>query len=252
MSESDGIDDAVEGALRAGLMAAARIGEQLARMREQEQRNIQQAEEERARQLQDRFNASQAAARAQLEPVSREDWWDKATPDMIERAHETATAWKDYDPVAAVHAERIRDQVQQRYGIDVNNTGASEHDISAAVARTQHARGQAENERSTAAAARGDEAAAGAAVTGANREDQTRAADAGKPGWDTAERRSNLASRLEGNTDREAVKARLIADAHQGTHPSAAVQSRPTTPQTGKTNAARAQGRTVERGGLAR
>lgn len=250
MSESDGIDDAVEGALRAGLMAAARIGEQLARMREQEQRRLQQAEEEHARQLQDRLNASQAAARAQLEPVSREDWWDKATPDMIERVHETATAWKDHDPVAAGHAERIRDQVQQRYGIDVNNTGATEHDISAAVARAQHARGQAENERSTAAAALGDEAVAGTAVAAANGEDRARAADAA-PGWDTAERRSSLASRLEGNTDREAVNARLIADAHQGTHPSAAVQSRPKTPPTGKTTAARAQGRTVERGGLA-
>lgn len=252
MSESDGIDDAVEGALRAGLMAAARIGEQLAKMREQEQRNIQQAEEEHARQLQDRFNASQAAARAQLEPVSRDDWWDKATPVMIERAHEAATAWKDFDPVAAEHAERIRDQVQQRYGIDVNNTGASEHHISAAVAQTQHARGQATNERSAAAATRGDEAVAGVAVAAANREDRIRAANAEKPAWDTAERRRTLASSLEGNNDREAVNARLIADAHQGTNPSAAVLSRPKTTQTDKTKARRAKGRTVERGDLSR
>lgn len=247
MSESDGIDDAVEGALRAGLMAAARIGEQLARMREQEQRNIQQAEEERARQLHDRFNASQAGARAQLEPVSRDDWWDKATPDMIERVHETATAWKDCDPVAAEHAERIRDQVHQRYRIDVNNTGASEHEISAAVARAQHARGQAGNERSATAAARGDEAVAGATVAAANREDQARAADAGTPGWETAERRSNLASRLEGNPDREAVNARLIADAHQGTHPSAAVQARPYVAQTGGIRPPKTAARSVGR-----
>ena len=252
MSEADGIDEAVDGALRTGLMAAARIGEQLARMREQEQRNIQRAEEERARQLQDRFNASQAAARAQLEPVSRDDWWDKATPDMIERVHETATAWKDHDPVAAEHAERIRDQVQQRYGIDVSNTGASEHDISAAIERAQQARGQAENERSAAAAAHGDEVLAGAAVAAANKEDRTRSADVEQPGWDTVERRSNLANSLEGNNDREAANARLIADAHQGTHPSAAVQSRPKTAQTGTAKTAKARGRTVERGGLSR
>lgn len=100
MSESDGIEETVEGGLRAGLMAAARIGEQLARMREQQQRSIQQAEEVQTRELQERFNAAQAAARAQLDPVSQDEWWDKATPDMIERAHETAEAWKDYDALA--------------------------------------------------------------------------------------------------------------------------------------------------------
>lgn len=46
MSEADGMDEAVDGAMRTGLMVARRIGEQLARMREVEQRNI--AEEERA------------------------------------------------------------------------------------------------------------------------------------------------------------------------------------------------------------
>ena len=94
MSEADGMEDAVNGAMRTGLMVAARIGEQLARMREQEQRTIAAAGEQRARELQERFDAQRAAARAQLAPVSREDWWDKATPEMIERVHETATAWK--------------------------------------------------------------------------------------------------------------------------------------------------------------
>jgi hypothetical protein len=251
MSESDGIDDAVEGGLRAGLMAAARIGEQLARMREQEQLRIQQAEEQLARELQDRFNASQAAARAQLEPVSRDDWWEKATAAMIERAHETATAWKSYDPVAAEHAERIRDQVQQRYRIDVNNTGAGEHEIAAAVDRAQQARGQAENERSNAAAARGDEVLASAAVAAANRDDRGRANAAEEPAYDSAERRRALAAGLEGNSDREAVHARLVADKHQATPPSAAVRTKPTVAQTAKTKSS-GRGRTMERGGLER
>lgn len=47
MSEADGIDDAVDGAMRTGLMVAGRIGEQLARMREEEQRTIAAAEEHR-------------------------------------------------------------------------------------------------------------------------------------------------------------------------------------------------------------
>lgn len=249
MSESDGIDDAVENGLRAGLMAAARIGEQLARMREQQQRSIQQAEEVQARELQDRFHASQAAARAQLDPVSRDDWWDKATPDMIERAHETAEAWKDYDPVAAEHAGTIRNQVKDRYGIDVDNPGATEQDISSAVTQAQAARQQAEAERSNASAARGDEMLAGAAVLGANREDRARA-NSSEPVYDSPERRQQLAKSLENHPDREAVTARLMADKHQGKPASAAVSS---TPSAGKTAKMKSpdQGRVIERGGLA-
>lgn len=251
MSESDGIDEAVEGSMRAGLMAAARIGEQLARMREEQLRSIQQAEEARARELQERFNAAQAAAGAQLDPVSRDEWWDKATPEMIERAHETAEAWKDYDPVAAEHAERIRDQVQHRYGIDVDAPGASEQDISSAVTRAQAARQQAEAERSNGAAARGDEVMAGAAIAGANREDQVRANNSAEPAYDSAERRQQLEKSLEGHPDREAVNARLIADRHQGTPPSAAVKSKPTVGKTSKMKSP-IQGRAIERGRLER
>lgn len=247
MSESDGIDDAIEGGFRAGLMAAARIGEQLARMREQQQRSIQQAEETRARELQERFNASQAAARAQLDPVSRDDWWDKATPDMIQRTHETAAAWKGHDPVAAEHAGTIRDQIQARYGIDVNNTGATEQDISAAVAQAQAARREAEAERSNAAAARGDEVMAGAAMAGANREDRARASSSAEPAYDSPERRQQLAKSLESHPDREAVNARLMADRHQGTPPRAAVDSKPTVSKTSKMNPPSAE-RTIERG----
>jgi hypothetical protein len=124
MNEADGMDDAVDGAMRTGPMVASRIGEQLARMREEEQRTIAAAEEHRARQLQERFDAQRAAARAQLAPVARDDWWDKANPEMIERAHQTATAWKAYDPEAAQASVHIRGQVKSRYGIDVPNTGA--------------------------------------------------------------------------------------------------------------------------------
>lgn len=251
MSESDGIDETVEGGFRAGLMAAARIGEQLAKMREEQQRSIQQAEETRARELQDRFNAAQAAARAQLDPLSRDEWWDKATPDMIERAHETAEAWKGYDPVAAEHAGTIRDQVQQRYGIDVNDTGATEQNISSAVTKAESARQQAENERSTAAAARGDEVLAGAAMAGANREDGARTNDSADPPYDSPERRQQLAANLENHPDREAVNARLVADRHQGTPPSAAVNSKPTVGKTSKMKSP-SRGRTNERGGLER
>lgn len=60
-----------------------------------------------------------------------------------------------------------------RYGIDVNNTGADEASVSAAAARAQQARHEAENERTKASAARTDDVVPSAAVTGANRQDNS-------------------------------------------------------------------------------
>ncbi|SFU11542.1 hypothetical protein [Arthrobacter sp. ov118] len=252
MSEADGMDDAVDGAMRTGLMVAGRIGEQLARMREEEQRTIAAAEEHRARQLQERFHVQRAAARAQLAPAARDDWWDKATPAMIERVHETAIAWKAYDPEVAQAAELIRDQVQARYGIHVNNTGADEASVSEALARAQQARSVAENEWTKASAARTDEVVAGAAVAGANRQDEAARQGQGEPAYDSTERRQQLADSLEGKGDREAVNSRLLADKHQGTPPTAAVTQKPSLAGTSKMAKQTGKGKTLERGGLER
>lgn len=249
MSEADGMEDAVDGAMRTGLMVASRIGEQLAKTREQEQRNIAAAEEQWARELQERFDTQRAAARAQLAPVSREDWWDKATPEMIERVHETATAWKAYDFEAAPAAGEISEQVQSRYSIDVNNTGADEASVSETLGRAQQARSEAESERTNGAAARTDEVMAGAAVVGANRQDR---ADRSERAWDTAERRQQLAESLEGKGDREAVTSRLLADKHQGTPATAAVSQMPPLAKTSKMLKQGGKGTTLERGGLER
>jgi colicin import membrane protein len=252
MSEADGVDDAVDGAMRTGLMVVSRIGEQLARMREEEQRNIAAAEEHRARQLQERFDAQRAAARAQLAPVARDDWWDKATPGMIERVHETATAWKAYDPEAAQTAEEISEQVQRRYGIDVNNTGAGEASVSEALARAQQARSEAETERTKASAARTDEIVAGIAVAGANRQDKAGPKEQDEPVYDSPHRRQQLAESLEGKGDREAVNSRLLADKHQGTPATAAVAHKPSMAKTSKMGKQGREGKTLERGGLER
>jgi hypothetical protein len=253
MSEADGMDEAVDGAMRTGLMVAARIGEQLARMREEEQRNIAAAEEHRARQLQERLDAQRAAARAQLAPTARDGWWDKAAPQMIEQAHQTASAWKAYDPEAAQAAEHIRNQVQSRYGIDVNNTGADEASVSAALTRAQEARAEAGNERTKASGERTDEVMAGAAVAGANRQDiAAQKARNQATAYDSPERRQHLAESLEGKDDREAVNSRLLADKHQGTPATAAVAQKPSLSKTSKMAKQPGKGKTVERGGLER
>lgn len=88
---------------------------------------------------------------------------------------------------------------------------------------------------------------AGAAIAGATREDQTRANNSAEPAYDSPERRQQLEKSLEGHPDREAVKARLMFDKHQGTPPSAAVSSEP---NLGKTSGMKSssRGRSIEQG----
>jgi hypothetical protein len=172
VSESDGIDEAIEGMSRIGLTIAGRIGEQLARTREQELRRAQAAEEQQARELQARFDAERAAARAQLAPVMDTRWWDTASGRDIERVHETATAWKNHDPAAASAAGTIRDQVQHRYGLDIDNLGADEAAVAAALAKAERGRGHAEAEQ---AVGRIETAQAAQLMAEADREDRERA-----------------------------------------------------------------------------
>lgn len=172
MSESDGIEEAIEGISRVGLTVAGRLGEQLARTREQELRRAQAAEEQHARELQARFDAERAAARAQLAPVMDNRWWDTASGRDIERVHEAATAWKDHDPAARDAAEVIRDQVQRRYGLDLDNLGADQASVAAALAKAERDREQGEKERR---AGRDEKAQAVQLLAEADREDRKQA-----------------------------------------------------------------------------
>ncbi|MDJ0459829.1 hypothetical protein PUN71_021710 [Arthrobacter sp. NQ7] len=237
MSESDGIDEAIEGMSRVGLTVAGRIGEQVARAREQALRRAQATEEQQARELQVRFDAERAAARAQLAPVMDNRWWDTAGGRDVERMHEAATAWKDHDPAARNAAEVIRDQVQRRYGLDVDNLGANDVSVAAALAKAERDREQAEQERG---AGRDENAEAAQLLADAGREDQDREQDVTEENqqlyalgeasgikYDSSERRHQLAASLDDVADREAVQARLSADQDQATSPVAAVVQAP-------------------------
>ncbi|NKU63799.1 hypothetical protein GS891_11760, partial [Rhodococcus hoagii] len=52
-----------------------------------------------------------------------EKWWNEAGPEQIADNWQTARAWQDHSQVAAQAADRIRQEVQSRYGIDVDNPG---------------------------------------------------------------------------------------------------------------------------------
>lgn len=259
MGESDGIEEAVEGMLRVGLTVAGRIGEQLARAREQELRRAQAAEEQQARELQARFDAERAAARAQLAPVMDNRWWDTAGARDIERVHEAATAWKDHDPTARSASEVIREQVQRRYGLDVADLRADDASVAAAMDKAEQDREQAEQERS---AGRAETAQAVDLVAEADREDRDRQQDAEEENqrpeeladeagyrYDSVERRRELAASLEGLSDREAVQARLTADQDQATPPIAAVAKPPgRSPKARKTRGSDAQAKLMQKG----
>lgn len=233
MSESDGVDEAIEGLSRTGIAVAARLGEQLARLREQSLREQQAADEQRARELQTRYESQREAARAQLAPTTDHRWWDQARPQDIERVHETATAWKQFDPTAQEAAERIRREVRDRYGVDVDNPGADDRAVSEALAQAERGRAEADRQRS---AGERDGAAAATMIAAAGREDRDRAAavesenraagDAG-PLYDSEERRQSFAASLDGVADGETIRARILADRDQATPPSAAVAREP-------------------------
>ncbi|WP_026552496.1 hypothetical protein [Arthrobacter sp. H20] len=243
MSESDGVEEAIGGLSRTGVAVAGRLGEQFARMREQSLRQQQAVEEQRAKELQARYEAQRGAARAQLAPTALaptadDRWWDQARPQDIERVHETATAWKQFDPTAQEAAERIRREVSQRYGVDVDNPGASDKAVSEALAqaeRDQVERDRAEADRQRSAGDR-DGVEAGIVMGVAGREDRNRAAEVewenaaakeAEPLYDSEERRQAFASSLEGNADAETISARILADRDQATPPTEAIAGKP-------------------------
>lgn len=193
--EPDGVDETFDGMLRFGLTGAGQMAEVYARHREQQARDARAASEQEARELGARLYAERAAARAQLAPVQRSEWWDQAQPDQVAQAWQTARAWEQHDPDAARAVDRIRHEVQDRHGIDVDElTG----------------------QRSTAGR---DDAEAARLLAEAERADQTDRADAlieaGSDSYDTADRRRDLAASLDGSVDEETAQARVVADTFQ-------------------------------------
>ncbi|MDQ0674729.1 hypothetical protein QFZ36_002290 [Pseudarthrobacter siccitolerans] len=179
-----------------------------------------------------RLEGERAAARAQLAPALDARWWDTAEAEDIVRVHQTATAWKGQDPMARSAANAIRDQVQQRYAIDVNALGTGV-DGAAALSEAARAKTHAQEERT---AATGENSQAVHLLAEAKRADKAQRekveADNARPeqpadeagaAYDSFERREGLARSLEHVADREAVLARINADRDQATPPAAAV-----------------------------
>lgn len=121
--ESDGIDEALDNAVRLAVMAGARVGSELARAHEDRLREQRQIDEREAGRLASRFEAEKDAALAQLAQVHRPDWWDRADPTRIGEMYAIARAW-EADPGGAAAEERMRQEMWTRHGVHVNMPSA--------------------------------------------------------------------------------------------------------------------------------
>lgn len=257
VDESDGIAEAIEGQVRVAITAAGRMGELIARAREEAARRAQAASEQDARELASRFEAEKATARADLATVYRSEWWDRATPDQIGSAYTTARAWAGED-VEAVRAEqRIRDELRARYGVDADNAGGDPVAVREAVERAERERSQSDEQRRRATAEEIEAAALLRHAEAADRDAEDRRtaaehtpdvdeqerllsaaaehekrADAARseaqPRYDSAERRAATAHALEQQgIGHEAVAAKMRADVSQAKPATEAVKAKP-------------------------
>ena len=165
-----GVEDEVEHALRLGLATAAQLADRAARARQELARDAQRRSDDEHRQLEARFRAEGASEAARLSVVDRPEWWNHASPQQIVSMYELAHQWRDDQPHAANASDTIAQQVQDRYGMDVNSPDADADELPAALARAEIDRATTNN--AAAAVERPDDlATAVAAVVQAERRD---------------------------------------------------------------------------------
>ncbi len=97
-----------------GLQAgAARMGEHLARMREQQKRATEASSKQESRELAARFSTEARAAEIQLRPVMDDRWWENARHDRVAAMYHTAAAWRAHSLVAHDAAVHMTDQIRR-------------------------------------------------------------------------------------------------------------------------------------------
>lgn len=215
MTESDGMDKAFEGQLRVFVTAAAQVGERLARARQESLRRAQAMSEQEQRELHSRIEAERAVSRVELANVQRAEWWDRATPEQIGRAYQVARAWSQEEPEAARAEERVRAEVRQRYGVDVDVAGADPEVVRELVrAQLERSAGDEQHRRSAV-----EEAEAAQLMAQAGREErlaeQARAeaeAEAGAPEADERQRLVEVADEHQARSDALGEEGRTVYD----------------------------------------
>ncbi|MDN5770126.1 MAG: hypothetical protein L0H24_04435 [Microlunatus sp.] len=120
--ESDGIEEALETTVRLAVMAGARLGSEIARAREERLREQRRVDEREAERLAQRFEAEKRAAVAEVSQVHRADWWERADAERIGQTYATARAWAPEAEEAARAERKMREELHERYGVDLDRT----------------------------------------------------------------------------------------------------------------------------------
>ncbi|WP_295792120.1 hypothetical protein [uncultured Microbacterium sp.] len=259
---SNDVEAELDGVMRTLIAAAARMGENIARMREEAARRAEAQSAQRAREIQVQFEQERAMARAQLQPTREPAWWDRARPEDVAHAYETSAAWKDTEPALAQAHAHMGDELRERYGIDVNDVRADPQRVAEVLrqrtagmnvperndsteqerrdadrllnAADQHDR-NAQVARDDAVATRLDADTERLPGVDQMNADQTREREQvageqdrakGLSAWDSADRRDAHASKMaEEGVDPVAIQAHYGAEVSNAKHPRSAVGS---------------------------
>lgn len=237
---SNDVESELEGVMRTLIAAAGRMGENIARMREEAARRAEAHSTQRAREVQAQFEQERAVARTQLLPTREPAWWDRTRPEDVAHAYETAAAWKNTDPDLAQAHAHMGDELRERYGIDVNDVQADPRRVAeilnqrpALIDSPEHAgsreQGRREANQLLRAADEHDRTAETARLNAAatrNHEECAGNEDhaEGVAVWDSADRRDAHARTMaEQGVDAIAVQAQYGADISNANHPRSAV-----------------------------
>ncbi|PPF66643.1 hypothetical protein C5E16_11005 [Clavibacter michiganensis] len=165
--QGDGIDDELSSAARVAITVATQMADRLARAREEAARTAQSRSEHEVKQVQQRFSAERDAAVAKVSVVERPEFWERSTPTEQASMHETAQQWKDLDPRAHAASKTIGRELQERYGIDVNDPQADPDAVRTALVARERADAEAAQAAATAEKSGSGEAAVETALAGA-------------------------------------------------------------------------------------
>lgn len=176
------------------------------------------------------------AARAELAPVRESSWWDQAQVCDVARAYEMAVTFRDEDQAARDAESRIRQELRDRYDVEVLETGADP-----AVVRTTLVDRDTERAERQAQARDGQDLAAGLVVSAEVLDVSADLADAEEAqdlrglaadvehdaelSWDSAERRDLHVEGIKAGSDQAAAAtAWKQAGIDQARHPRGAVK----------------------------
>ena len=251
--QADGVFEEAEGNIRQQLMAAAQLARTAVRARQDAAQRATRRDLEEARRLQARLDAQRAAARAMLAPVHESSWWEQAQVRDVARAYETAVTFRHEDQAARDAESRIRQELRERYDVEVLETGADPAVVRATLVDRDTQRTKRDERQ---ALARDDQDLAAGLVFGAEvlevlevsadladaeeaQDLRDLAASLQEPvehdaelSWDSAERRELHIGGIEAGPDQAAAAtAWKQADVDQAHHPREAAQGG----RTGKT-----------------